>query len=289
MLPACLIPLASATGILRRHVWGAWGFALYLLVGGLMLPMLLLRSGGGKAIATVVGGSFFSLCLAWLFYLAGRALATDGANPGRWAPWAWLSALAALPFFFFQAFVVPTGSMEDTLLVGDRIIVRWNPGPQPRRDEVMALVYPMDREQTFIKRIAGMPGDRIRLRHKVLYRNGAIANEPWVRHKLDHEDLYRDNFPAEPNTMLYPPAVEMLEKNVMNGELVVPPGKYFVLGDNRDQSLDSRYWGFVSEGDFIGRPVMIYDSEEVSMDLALTHNDLFHRGHTRWNRLFKLL
>jgi signal peptidase I len=94
---------------------------------------------------------------------------------------------------------------------------------------------------------------------------------------LDYEDAYRDNFPSEPNVPLYQPAEEMLRKNVVNGEVVVPPGEYFVLGDNRDQSLDSRYWGFVSAGDLIGSPLLIYDSEEQ------------RSGHIRWGRYFRVL
>jgi signal peptidase I len=140
----------------------------------------------------------------------------------------------------------------------------------------MVFHYPVDRNQIFTKRIVGMPGDRIRLSHKVLYRNGVAQNEPWVTHKLDYEDQYRDNFPNEPNALIFPTAQLMLAKSVVGGEVVVPPGMYFVMGDNRDQSLDSRYWGFVSERDFIGKPLFVYDSVD-------------ENKHHRWDRLFRPL
>src|ERR1039457_3550110 len=145
-----------------------------------------------------------------------------------------------------------------------------------------------DRHQTFVKRVIGVPGDRIRISEKVVYRNGTALKEPYACHKTEYQYLYRDNFPSEPNVNLAAPALEMLAKHVVNGEVVVPEGKYFVLGDNRDSSLDSRYWGFVDSGDLIGKPLLIYDSEEQPVDDAMTGMATFpHR--VRWGRLFKLL
>lgn len=174
------------------------------------------------------------------------------------------------------------------MLTGDRFLVRSFPRPTPMRGDIIAFVYPIDRHQTFVKRITGVPGDHIRISQKILYLNGARATEPYATHKVDYMDSYRDNFPGNPNSPLYAPAMDMLEHNVVNGEVVVPAGKYFVLGDNRDQSLDSRYWGFVSFDDIIGRPVIIYDSQEQStVDLTGNHAPGSHR--VRWNRLFKLM
>jgi signal peptidase I len=102
-----------------------------------------------------------------------------------------------------------------------------------------------------------MPGDRLKLVNKNLWLNGKQMNEPYVRHTTDYMDSYRDNFPAEPNVNLEPQGIWMLQHHVQHGEVVVPPGNYFLLGDNRDASLDSRYWGFVTKEDFVGRPVLV--------------------------------
>jgi signal peptidase I len=276
VLPFALVPLMAGIGILRRRAWGAYGFALYQVGQLLLAPLLLLRSGSATAeIASVVIAAAWTAGCALIFYLVGRSLTAQG-SPRGWAwPWITLTALATVPLIFVQAFVIPTGAMENTLLIGDRILVLRLPNPAPRRDALVVHIYPIDRQQTFVKRIAGMPGDRIRIAHKVLYRNGAALQEPYVEHTTQYEDPYRDNFPAEPNTTIPAPAMEMLAKNVVNGEVVVPEGKYFVLGDNRDNSLDSRYWGFIDARDLIGKPLVIYYSEEQA------------RGsrHVRWNRI----
>jgi signal peptidase I len=163
-----------------------------------------------------------------------------------------------------RAYVVATGSMEDTLQIGDRVLVETftaHVGKLPVRGELVALVYPIDRTQRYFKRVVGIPGDRLRIVNKQLYRNGVAVEEPYARYKTDYVDPYRDNFPSgPPNEWVKAPAVRMLKENVRGGEVVVPPGKYFVLGDNRDQSLDSRYFGFVSKGDIFARPVLIYFS-----------------------------
>jgi signal peptidase I len=284
-----LIPLCAGVGILRKRVWSAYGFAVYTLAQLALLPVVLLRSADSAgALGTVAMTAAFSLGVGLLFLFAGRSLARAGTSSGRAWPWIAVSACVILPLLFVEAFVNPTGSMEDTLLVGDRVLVQRFPPPTPKRGDVMVFVYPIDRKQTFTKRIVGTPGDRIKIVHKTLYRNGAVLNEPYAGHKLDYEDSYRDNFPSEPSTPIFPAAQAMLLKNVVNGEVVVPAGKYFVLGDNRDMSLDSRYWGFVSSGDFIGKPLMIYDSVDQTMDEAMS-NSALHRGPTRWNRLFRLL
>jgi signal peptidase I len=116
----------------------------------------------------------------------------------------------------------------------------------------------VDITQTFVKRCMGVPGDRIRIVNKQVYLNGVKLDEPYKVHKTDYIDSYRDNFPSEPNANLYPGALEMLQHHVVNGEVVVPPGYYFAMGDNRDSSLDSRYWGFVPRENIIGKPLIIY-------------------------------
>jgi signal peptidase I len=288
---AAIVPLCAALGITRRRVWGAWGYAFYTLAQLVLLPVILLSSrGGALTLTSTATTAVLSLCIGILFLFAGRAMAAAGFPRGLALPWIVVSFLATVPLFFVQAFVNPTGSMEDTLLVGDRILATRFPRPSVKLGDIVVFMYPVDRKQTFIKRIVGVPGDRIRVMNKILYRNGAPVSEPYAVHKLDYLDSYRDNCPSEPNTPLFPPAQEMLAQNVVNEEVVVPAGKYFVMGDNRDQSLDSRYWGFVGEGDFIGKPLIVYDSADQSTD-QLQNGEMraFHLSKTRWNRLFKVL
>jgi signal peptidase I len=178
--------------------------------------------------------------------------------------------------------------MADTLLVGDRILVRRLPKSPIARGDIIVFAYPPDRRQTFVKRVIGAPGDHIRISQKVLYRNGVALTEPYAVHSTEYVDSYRDNFPSEPNFPLSVLAREMLRDHVVNGEVVVPDGRYFVLGDNRDNSLDSRYWGFVGVADCIGKPVLIYGSEERSNVDALEGRQT--RPHrVRGGRIFKLL
>jgi signal peptidase I len=216
--------------------------------------------------------------------------------------------------FLVQAFVIPTGSMEDTLLIGDHLLVDklaysmpgavskyLLPYESPRDGDIIVFRYPVDISQTFVKRVVGVPGDRIKIVDQQVYRNGVKLVEPYVVHKSPYPDSFRDNFPnSEPNLMLMDRAREMLANNVANGWIVVPPDSYFAMGDNRDNSLDSRYWGFVPRDNIIGKPLIIYWSYNASTeDLASSHVDtlLSHfldlAEHfftkTRWNRTFKLI
>jgi signal peptidase I len=210
-----------------------------------------------------------------------------------------------------QAFVIPTGSMEDTLLIGDHLLVdklTYAPaGPvskyllpyrEVKRGDIIVFRYPVDIRQTFVKRVVGVPGDRIKIVNKQVYLNGKPLHEPYKFHKTDYIDSYRDNFPGEPNTRLSESGNEMLAKHVVNGEVVVPPGAYFAMGDNRDSSLDSRYWGFVPRENIIGKPVIIYWSYDApterlaSSSISLDH--LFDLAQnfftkTRWRRTFNLI
>ena len=208
-----------------------------------------------------------------------------------------------------QAFVIPTGSMEDTLLVGDHLLVdklAYAPaGPvssfllpyrEVKRGDIIVFRYPVDIRQTFVKRAIGVPGDRIRLVHKQLMLNGKLVDEPYVYHKTEYLDSYRDNFPSEPNGHVAPAAMDMLLNHVVHGDVVVPPGYIFAMGDNRDSSLDSRYWGFVPRENIIGKPAMIYWSYDAPTDVlvnpapTLEHvRDLILHfpTKTRWRRTFQ--
>ena len=158
--------------------------------------------------------------------------------------------------------------------------------------------YPVDIRQTFVKRVIGIPGDRIRVENKQVFRNGEKLNEPYKVHKANYLDPYRDNFPSQPYHSLSDRALEMLERNVVNGEIVVPPQSYFAMGDNRDNSLDSRYWGFVPRENIIGKPLIIYWSYDTTTDrladptIGVDHIvDLFQHffTKTRWNRTLQLI
>ncbi len=210
-----------------------------------------------------------------------------------------------------QAFVIPTGSMEDNLLVGDHLLVDKlafaPPGPiskyllpytEVKRGDIIVFRYPVDIRQTFVKRVIGIPGDRIRVENKQVFRNGEKLNEPYKVHKANYLDPYRDNFPSQPYHSLSDRALEMLERNVVNGEVVVPPQSYFAMGDNRDNSLDSRYWGFVPRENIIGKPLIIYWSYDTTTDrladptIGVDHIvDLFQHffTKTRWNRTLQLI
>jgi signal peptidase I len=210
-----------------------------------------------------------------------------------------------------QAFVIPTGSMENSLLIGDHLLVdklAYSPADslsnlllpyqEVQRGDIIVFRYPIDLSQTFVKRVVGVPGDRIRVVSKVLFINGIAVEEPYVEHKTSYIDAYRDNFPSPPNTQIFDPALDMLENHVADGEVVVPPGNYFAMGDNRDHSLDSRYWGFVPRENIIGKPLIVYWSYDAPTErlqdagISLGHLQdivLNFFSKTRWTRTFNLI
>ena len=210
-----------------------------------------------------------------------------------------------------QAFVIPTGSMEDTLLIGDHLLVdkmAFAPGgpvskyvlpyEDVKRGDIIVFRYPVDIKQTFVKRAIGVPGDHIRLIDKNLILNGHAVNEPYVYHKTEYIDSYRDNFPSDPNVHVSESAIDMLTNHMKDGEVIVPPGCVFAMGDNRDSSLDSRYWGFVPRENIIGKPLIIYWSYDAPTDdlsdpsisaKHITDLVLHFPTKTRWNRTFRLI
>lgn len=211
-----------------------------------------------------------------------------------------------------QAFVVPTGSMENTVLIGDHMFVdklAYSPPgavskyilpyTEVKRGDVIVFRWPVDLRQNYIKRVVGLPGDHVKLVDKKLFLNGKPVEEPYVVH-LPTFSPYRDNFPtldADPNQS--PQGREMMLSNVKDGELIVPPGNYFAMGDNRDNSLDSRYWGFVPRENIIGKPAIIFWSYATSTD-RLADPNLISLDHildlatnfftkTRWKRTLMLV
>ncbi|HYW42418.1 MAG TPA: signal peptidase I [Bryobacteraceae bacterium] len=211
-----------------------------------------------------------------------------------------------------QAFVIPSGSMESTLLIGDHVLVdkltyapagaltrHCLPYREVRRGDVIVFRFPLDIRIDYVKRAIGVPGDHIRLVNKQLILNGKPVNEPYAIHIPAMADAYRDNFPGAPPTPdVRPRGVGMLRQNVVNGELVVPPGFIFAMGDNRENSSDSRYWGLVPRENIKGTPILVYwsfDAPEEDLanpDIGIGH--LLDVGahfftKTRWSRTFKLI
>ncbi len=177
--------------------------------------------------------------------------------------------------FLLQTFVITSGSMENTLLVGDYLVVNRAaigsrvpftdiriPGySEPHRGDVLVFDPPHEPELKLVKRLVGMPGDTLEMRDKVLYVNGVPANEPYVQHLDPNGDeshpwmeWQREFIVASEDGAEYRPRRDNW------GPLAVPDDRYFMLGDNRDTSLDSRYWGFLEGWRFEGRAARIYYS-----------------------------
>jgi len=286
-----LVPLASAINLLRKRSWGGYGFAL--VQAAQILSVLLLLWRGEIPIRVFAATAGFNLLLVLLFFFAGRSLSIEHHPKGWRFPWIAAAILMLVPLFFFRPVLIPSAGMEDTLLIGDRVVVRTFPSFNPSRGDIVAFYYPADRRQIYIKRVLGVPGDHIRIASKRLYVNGVALAEPYAVHKSPSIDSYRDNFPNDPSNIPAPAGSpmmralkEMLDHHVQGGEVVVPANRYFVLGDNRDNSLDSRYWGFLAASDLIGKPFLIYDSKQQPVS-SIPIPGAATVPVTRWNRILK--
>ena len=215
--------------------------------------------------------------------------------------------------FVVQAFQIPSESMENTLLVGDYLLVNKlcyggrglgdhvMPYQKIARKDIIVFHYPVDPKQHFVKRVIGLPGDRLKMVNKKVFINGKPLDEPYARFIEPPNNLFRDDFPRVdiPAFGLEGKWWLQMRKLVEDGELIVPEGHYFVMGDNRDDSQDSRYWGFVPRENIIGRPLVIYWSvkdwdhnSESSFSGRLQHlayafTHMFRI--TRWNRTLRLI
>ena len=281
--------LIVALGIRRERAWSAYGLALLTLVLT-VVPIAGVIFGELSQIQvwSLAAAVLFGLAIVMLLFFAGRAIERRHGRRGMAWPWIAASVIVGGLFALFRPYQMPTGSMEDTMLIGDKIAVWRVHSGAPARGWIVVHSYPVDRKITFVKRVAGLPGDHVRIANKQLFINGVAVAEPYVEHKTNHADSYRDNFPSKANTKLYPGATEMLAKNVVNGEVVVPPGRYFVLGDNRDFSLDSRYWGFIEQSDIIGTPKFIYYSVAPGMNPEGS-GSMWDPSRVRWGRIFRTL
>jgi signal peptidase I len=221
----------------------------------------------------------------------GRTLAPRGF-PLSWL-WEWAKIIPAavllflvLRTFFIEAYKIPSGSMERTLLVGDFLLVnklvygaeipfagkRLPALRAPRHGDVVVFEYPVDPSKNFVKRLVGLPGDTLAMRDGMLWRNGIAQPERYVVHSQPGIDPASDDFRWQRghlvNTAAAASPVNGVAVDGTNyrpsrdnwGPLVVPPHNFFVLGDNRDNSLDSRYWGFVSDSLVRGTPLVVYYS-----------------------------
>lgn len=216
--------------------------------------------------------------------------------------------------FIVQAFQIPSESMENTLLIGDYLLVdklhfgqdglldSVIPYRPVRRGDIIVFHYPIDPNVHFVKRVIGVPGDKIRLIDRKVYVNGVPLDEPYVRH-FGPSNTYRDEFPRL--DIAFMPSVTgawwtQMKRLVDDNQLIIPQGNYFVMGDNRDDSLDSRYWGFVPRENIVGRPLLIYWSLRNPEPPVgqLTASDKLKRfayalSHilqiTRWDRTFRLV
>jgi signal peptidase I len=232
--------------------------------------------------------------------------------------------------FIVQPFRIPSESMERTLLVGDFLLVNkaiydppngppghWSwllPYRQVARGDVIVFHFPLNPPEHVVKRVIGIPGDHIHLKNGVVYRNGLPVSESYTVNEPAYPDSFRDNFPTPFYT---DPAVDtrwwvqMSHDETSTGDLIVPANQYFVMGDNRNHSRDSRYWGFVPRYDIVGRPFIIYfslrkpsttDLPELPQTAVITPQDdrLEHKGapdtivdrvvdFARWNRILRIV
>jgi signal peptidase I len=255
------------------------------------------------------------------------------ANRGQETPFEAVASICSvlvvgifILYFLAQNYLIPSGSMENTLLVGDHLLVdrislappaNWMPlmhYREPRRDDIVVFLKPVTDpdpvtgEPTYlilVKRLIGVPGDHIHLRNGIVILNGVAQSQPFAQRTTPENYLpFLDEFPSvppdpEPGNLIPESWAVDFPSHVADGDLVVPPGMYFMMGDNRHDSADSRFWGFVPRGNIIGRPLFNYWSFKATQaqleqtGLAPSLAWMFHVithffSDTRWSRTFHL-
>jgi signal peptidase I len=212
--------------------------------------------------------------------------------------------------FSVQPFRIPSESMESTLLVGDFLLVDKQdvapdgsgfpmPSATIHRGDVIVFHDPIDSSLHLVKRVIGIPGDHLRLLHGHVLINGQPLTEPYAVYRPSPPDNFRDNFPRLRSA---DPSIDShwwirMRSLIDNGELIIPAGNYFVLGDNRNDSDDSRYWGFVPRNAIVGKPLIIYFSlRQRSSDEPESFTPSSPRSRmdalfdfARWNRTFQIV
>ncbi len=226
--------------------------------------------------------------------------------------------------FLAQNYLIPSGSMENTLLIGDHLIVdrialapaaHWMPlvhYREPRRGDITVFVKPVTDPDPvtgqpiyliLVKRLVGVPGDRIHLRNGIVFINGVAQSQPLAQPTTpENYQPFLDEFPSlppvsEPGNLIPESWAVDFPNHVVDGDLVVPPGMYFMMGDNRHDSADSRFWGFVPQENIMGRPLFNYwsfksaepDYEPGSMSKNISwmiHVVTHFISDTRWSRTF---
>ncbi len=228
--------------------------------------------------------------------------------------------------FLAQNYVIPSGSMEKTLLVGDHLVVdritlappaKWIPlvhYREPRRGDIVVFIKPVPEPEPdsegkpqyffLVKRLIGVPGDHIHLRDGIVILNGVAQAQPHAQPTTpENYQVFLDEFPSlpPPDSPQVPDSWSKVDfpNHVVDGDLVVPPGMYFMMGDNRHDSLDSRFWGFVPRQNIVGRPLFnywsfptpesVYNQTGIGPRLAwMGHVALHFLTQTRWSRTFHL-
>jgi signal peptidase I len=232
-------------------LWGAG------LLANVLLMFVKIESTYLGLIALLVAELLFYLLVCVDAFVCARRLRTTTRlfKPSRWYAYVGFVALvyvAALPMafvvrrYFFQTYKIPSGAMEPTLLIGDQIVVDKRPR-QARRGDVIVFVFPPDRSKDFVKRVIAVGGDTVAVKNGIVYLNGQLMPDPYAHFEV----LPQNRSPVSPRDNF--------------GPATVPAGKLFVMGDNRDRSYDSRFWGFVNEeSDLEGRVLYVYWSRDLN-------------------------